>query len=57
VLSGFAGAAAAPAANAAPVDVPDGVSGRRDQQVRGALGRVRILQIRRGRVVVVYTRS
>jgi hypothetical protein len=57
VLAGFAGAAAAPSAHAAPAGVPEEASGRSSQQVRGALGRVRILQIRRGRVVVVYTRS
>jgi hypothetical protein len=47
VLAGFAGAAAP----------PEALSGRRAQQAQRALGRVRILQIRRGRVVLVYTRS
>ncbi len=54
LLAGFAGAAAVPDTNAAPVASSGEVSGRQAQQ---ALGRVRVLQLRRGRVVVVYTRS
>ncbi len=57
LLAGFAGAPAVPDTNAAPVASSGEVSGRQAQQAQRALGRIRVLQLRRGRVVVVYTRS
>jgi hypothetical protein len=52
-LAGFAGAAAAPGPrSAAPTTAASGAAA-----AQPALGRMRILQLRKGRVVVIYTRS